>query len=173
MEKKVVTPVNKKQPLVLIVDDDEIKRYLITAYLAKEGYAFLEAINGEQGLQQAREHTPDVIIVDMIMPRMNGFELSQHLQRDPATAHIPLIAFSMMDYKKVQQLALEAGIGYVIPLGAEGADIVRMVQAALTQEPDPFALSLLSFESRLEDVKAELYMLSAKLLGISEKVSFT
>jgi len=82
--------VNENQPLLLIVDDHPDIRTFIRQAFASE-YTFLEAENGAKALQLAREHIPELIISDVMMPVMDGFELCQKLKTDPQTSHIPLV----------------------------------------------------------------------------------
>lgn len=81
---------NKGLDSLLIVDDnDDIRHYL--RVVLHNRFHILEAANGEEGLRQAREHVPALIISDIMMPVMNGLELCQHLKSDTATSHIPVI----------------------------------------------------------------------------------
>jgi CheY-like chemotaxis protein len=76
---------------VLNVDDNEIHRYAVTQLLVHQGLSVKEASSGEQALQLAREFKPDIILADINMPGMNGYELCSQLKADPETARIPVI----------------------------------------------------------------------------------
>jgi CheY-like chemotaxis protein len=79
---------------ILIVDDDEISRYLLKGVLANSGYRILEALGGMEGLQMARESKPDLVILDLSMPDLSGFEVLNELKQDPATRPIPVIIYT-------------------------------------------------------------------------------
>lgn len=98
-----------KKPLVLIVDDNDDSRLAIRAALRKSDYLFLEANNGEDGVALANEQIPDLIIMDLIMPGINGYEALRQIKASKETKYIPVIivtALSSMDEKIV---ALEHG----------------------------------------------------------------
>lgn len=76
---------------ILIIDDDETILSLVAANLKKSGYASLSASNGEEGIKSARKHKPDAIILDWIMPGMDGDEVLNALKDNEGTAHIPVI----------------------------------------------------------------------------------
>lgn len=76
---------------ILVVDDEESLRKVIASNLAQRGYRVLQAENGLQGLETAREHLPDLIISDVYMENMNGFIMIEMLREDPPTATIPVI----------------------------------------------------------------------------------
>lgn len=76
---------------ILIVDDDEAARYVLKRYLDETSFTIIEAINGPEGLRMARENRPQVILLDLMMPEMSGFEVLQRLKSDPVTRDIPVI----------------------------------------------------------------------------------
>lgn len=78
---------------VLVVDDDDAITALIQAALEDEGYRVLAAVNGA-ALQLARDEHPNLILLDIMMPDMDGVEVSRRLRADPATADIPIVAMS-------------------------------------------------------------------------------
>jgi CheY-like chemotaxis protein len=79
------------RPQVLIVDDDEVARYLLKGLLAQTGFRITEAKGGNEGLRHARQYKPDLIILDLGMPDLSGFEVIMSLKQDPETANIPVI----------------------------------------------------------------------------------
>jgi len=82
---------------VLVVDDDPKMVSLLRTMLPAEGYTLLPAYDGEQGLKLAREEQPDVVLLDLLMPGMNGFEVLDALRADAETAHIPIMVFTTKD----------------------------------------------------------------------------
>lgn len=111
---------------VLIVDDDPAIRMLCAVNLEIEGLVVLEAADGRRGLEQARSERPDLVVTDVMMPGLDGFELAEALRRDERTCEIPLIFLSS-----------EAG-----PANAERARELGAL-AYLTKPFDPPALASL------------------------------
>jgi len=82
------------QKTVLVIEDDPWTRTITTALLAGEGFAVVEAKNGEEGLQQARAHAPDAILLDLALPTKSGLDVLRELKAETATSAIPVIVVS-------------------------------------------------------------------------------
>jgi DNA-binding response OmpR family regulator len=95
-------------PLLLIVEDNEEVRQYIHDVFARE-YRVLEAKNGEEGLKMATDNIPDVVITDLMMPRMDGVELCRHLKTDERTSHIPLILLTARASEESRLDGLDTG----------------------------------------------------------------
>lgn len=102
-------------PQILIVDDDENHRLMLRNLLQEIGCQTLEAVDGKHGLELATEHLPDVILLDLAMPNMDGFELMVHLQQNPQTLTIPIIVSSAKVFEENRQRSLAAGATAFIP----------------------------------------------------------
>ncbi|OUL26528.1 two-component system response regulator [Nostoc sp. RF31YmG] len=102
-------------PLILIVDDDRKHRSMLTSLLQGIGCRTLEATDGKNGLQMANEHHPDVILLDLAMPNMDGFELMVHLQENPQIHNIPIIVSSANVFEENRQRSLQAGATAFVP----------------------------------------------------------
>lgn len=85
--------------MVLVIDDDQQVRYVLENYLSKLGYQVEVADSGEEGLRLAKKLLPDIITSDVMMPKMDGWEVLSHLKADPELASIPVIMLSMIDEK--------------------------------------------------------------------------
>jgi CheY-like chemotaxis protein len=81
---------------VLIVDDTQTLRSLIQIYLFAKGWAFIEARDGAEGLSRARSGRPDIVISDVKMPVMDGFELCAAIRSDPVLRHMPVLLLTML-----------------------------------------------------------------------------
>ena len=79
---------------VLVIDDSPTDQHVISGYLKNHGITVLTASDGEQGIGLARSQLPDLILMDVVMPGMNGFQATRRLNRDPATRTIPVIIVS-------------------------------------------------------------------------------
>ena len=78
-------------PRILVVDDSPTESFKISGVLKRHGHEVLAAESGEQALQVARDSQPDLILMDIVMPGLNGFQATRQLTRDPATAAIPVV----------------------------------------------------------------------------------
>ena len=79
---------------ILLVEDEELMTDLLQRKLAKEGYEILVAKDGQEGLKAMREVKPDLVLLDIIMPRMGGFEVMEEMNKDPELKKIPVIVIS-------------------------------------------------------------------------------
>ena len=82
---------------VLIVDDSPTEAYKLRTLLEKNGYTVLGADNGAEGVAKARALRPDVVLMDVVMPGLNGFQATRQLTKDEETAHIPVIIITTKD----------------------------------------------------------------------------
>lgn len=94
---------------VLYVEDNEFNRKIVRDLLARTSYRLIEATDGESGVASARRERPDLIIMDIQLPRMSGLDATRALRADPATAHIPIIAITSFALSGDAQRAREAG----------------------------------------------------------------
>ena len=100
---------NNMGSMVLIVDDEYIGRETLQSILEGEGYELEMAENGLQALEKARKLSPDVILLDVMMPGMTGFEVCQRIRNDPQIAEIPIIILTALDDRESLLNALKAG----------------------------------------------------------------
>ncbi|HID99692.1 MAG TPA: response regulator [Thiotrichaceae bacterium] len=98
-----------KTSTILIVDDEEIGREMLTALLTGQGYQLAFASNGYEALTQAKQLMPDVILLDVMMPEMDGFEVCRSLRSDPALARVPVIMLTALDDRDSRIQGIEAG----------------------------------------------------------------
>lgn len=96
-------------PRILVVDDDARNVRVLEAMLHADKYATMAAHNGQQALNLASEHLPELILLDVMMPDMNGFEVIEKLKADPATMRIPVIMITALDDRESRLYALQAG----------------------------------------------------------------
>jgi two-component system cell cycle response regulator DivK len=82
------------QPLVLVVEDYQDAREMYAAYLAFSGYRVAEATNGEEAIEKTIQLMPDIILMDLALPRMDGWEATRRLKLDERTRHIPIVALT-------------------------------------------------------------------------------
>ena len=117
---------------VLLAEDDRFLRRAGEAALKRAGYEVLGAADGEEALRMAREHLPSLVLLDLIMPKMQGFEVLTALKLDPATAAIPVIVLSNLGQEGDVQQALQAGArAYFIKATLSVKELVKHVDDAL------------------------------------------
>lgn len=95
---------------ILFIEDESALQKTLGTSLAQEGYQIISATNGEEGLQMAKSQEPDLILLDLILPKMNGFEVLENLRKDNVIKDIPVVVLT--------NLETSGDIGKVIELGA-------------------------------------------------------
>lgn len=94
---------------VLVVEDNEMNRDMLCRRLERKGYDVLVAADGIEGIELARSQGPDIIIMDLSLPRVDGWEACRRLKADPTTSEIPIIALTAHAMSTDREKALEAG----------------------------------------------------------------
>lgn len=99
----------ERVPKILVADDNQQNLELIEAYLAELDCELVTAEDGEATLQKVKEHTPDLILLDVMMPKVSGFEVCKRLKADPATASIPILMVTSLHEIADIERGVEAG----------------------------------------------------------------
>jgi len=94
---------------ILIVEDNRQNMKVVEMTLRPHGYTLLEATNGEEALERAVRHKPELIIIDIQLPKLNGLEVTRTLRQMPAFSHIPIIAVTAHAMKGDKEKAIDAG----------------------------------------------------------------
>jgi pilus assembly protein CpaE len=100
---------------ILVIDDDNDILRILESTLKRAGHTIITAINGEQGLAAARAHHPDLVVCDLMMPNMTGYEFCKQVRADPNLQHIPIIIFSARFQPIDEQTARDAGATDYLP----------------------------------------------------------
>jgi DNA-binding response OmpR family regulator len=117
---------------ILIVEDDRFLRELISKKLVKEGYDIAEAVDGEEGLKKVKEEKPDLILLDLILPGIEGFEVLSRIKQDPATSQIPVIILSNLGQKEDIDRGMELGAtDYLIKAHFTPGEIIEKIRSVL------------------------------------------
>lgn len=115
---------------VLVVDDEASVREYIRECLRGQGYRILLAANGRDGIQAAIEYDPDLIILDLMMPGMSGFEVVEELKRHPTACDIPVVIFTAKDLTREEVMRLGQEVEKVLAKGTTGrADLLRELRS--------------------------------------------
>lgn len=102
---------------ILVIEDDSDVRALMLEALSREGHIVEDASDGVEGLQMAREHRPDVILLDLMMPTMDGWAFLDEQKRDPRIADVPVVLVSGCPEEKVEDLEADAYLHKPYDLG--------------------------------------------------------
>jgi CheY-like chemotaxis protein len=118
---------------ILLVEDDRFLRKAAEATLRRHGFIVRTAADGEEALQRVRDEVPDLVLLDLIMPKLQGFEVLRILKQDPATKQIPVVVLSNLGQDSDVQQALQGGaVAYFIKANLSLQDLVTQVQRVLT-----------------------------------------
>ena len=117
---------------ILIIEDDKFLRELITQKLLKEGFEVLEAVDGEEGIKEIKEGKPNLVLLDLILPGIDGFEVLSRAKKDPSLASIPVIILSNLGQKDDVERGLKLGaIDYLIKAHFTPGEIIEKVRNIL------------------------------------------
>jgi two-component system, cell cycle response regulator DivK len=116
---------------VLIVEDNEDNRIVYSTMLRHFGFAVDEAENGAEGILKARANLPDVILMDIAIPLVDGWEAVQRLKKDPTTAHIPIVALTAHAMPADRERAVQVGCDGYLAKPCEPRAVVEEVRRLL------------------------------------------
>jgi DNA-binding response OmpR family regulator len=119
---------------IVVADDDRMFRKAAETTLRRQGYAVTTASDGEEALQLIRAERPDIIVLDLIMPKLQGFDVLQVLKQDSVTAAIPVIVLSSLTQEQDKQEALDLGaVAYFNKATFSLSELVKQVETTLTK----------------------------------------
>ena len=99
---------------ILYIEDNDTNRMLVRRVLTAEGYTLLEAPDGPAGVRAAEEHVPDLILMDINLPELDGYEVTSRIKRNPQLSHIPVVAMTANVMQGDREKSLDAGCdGYI------------------------------------------------------------
>ncbi len=116
---------------VLVVDDSTIVRVILAEYLESSGFEVIEAIDGIEAIEQIQNHRPDLVITDIVMPRMNGYELCRWIKSDPRTKAIPVMMCTSKDEDFDRYWGLKQGADAYIAKPYRPLEMVNAVKHLL------------------------------------------
>jgi CheY-like chemotaxis protein len=122
---------SQARPRILIADDNPQGLELLEAYLSDHDYDIATATDGEATLRKVREWHPDLILLDIMMPRISGFEVCKRLRADPATRDIVVLMITALDQPSDVERAVEAGTDEFLTKPINKADLLLRVRAGL------------------------------------------
>jgi len=120
---------------ILIIEDDEFLRELIGQKLTREGYIIVEAEDGERGIEAVKKEKPDLVLLDLILPGVDGFEVLSQIKKDPSTAQVPVLILSNLGQKDDIERGLKLGaVDYLIKAQFTPGEIVKKIAKVLKNE---------------------------------------
>jgi len=121
-------------PTILLVEDFDDTRLMMKMWLVKNGYRVLEAESGEEGVEMAQKERPDLIIMDMMMPGMNGLDATQLIRQDRAIGRTPIVAVSAYGADEYRSIALEAGCNEYVSTPFEPGSLADLIKSLLIRK---------------------------------------
>ncbi|MGQ0645100.1 MAG: response regulator transcription factor [Elusimicrobiota bacterium] len=116
---------------ILVVDDEKFLVELLAVNLAPEGFAVVAAPDGESGVEKSLSESPDLILMDLRMPRMDGYEACRRIKSDPKTRHIPVLLISAHSQRDDIKKGIEAGAADYIRKPFDVARVIETVKKFL------------------------------------------
>lgn len=120
---------------ILIIEDDKFLRELIAKKLADENFEIGEAVDGEEGIRKIKELKPELVLLDLILPGIDGFEVLSRMKDDPVLASIPVIVLSNLGQREDIERGLKLGaVDYLVKAHFTPNEIVEKVKGALKEK---------------------------------------
>lgn len=144
---------------VLIADDDPGIVAVVEAVLAEEGFEVFTALDGEEALEAISTHRPDVVLLDLMMPRVDGLEVCRRIRSNPSTSHMCVIMLTARTFPADQVIGLGTGADDYITKPFDPVDLDRRIRAAMTRNHETAALSPLTRlpgERQMQEMEARL-----------------
>ncbi len=114
---------------ILVIEDDKFLREMISRKLDKEGYEVIQAVDGEKGEEKTKAEKPDLILLDLILPGIDGFEVLERIKNDPDVSEIPVIILSNLGQKSEVERGLNLGaVDFLIKAHFTPAEIVKKIR---------------------------------------------
>jgi DNA-binding response OmpR family regulator len=122
---------DQRCPDIMVVDDDPDTLTILLRYITREGFAVVEASSGAECLRLAKQHPPDVIVLDLMMPEMDGFAVCRALRADTNTAEIPVIMLTARDDVDTRAEGMELGVSDFVAKPVARRELVERIHAQL------------------------------------------
>ncbi len=117
---------------ILVVEDDKFLRELISRKLSDEGFDITQAVDGEDGIEKIKQVKPDLILLDLILPSIDGFEVLSRIKEDPSVASIPVIILSNLGQKEEIEKGLSLGaVDFLIKAHFTPGEIIDKIKTLL------------------------------------------
>jgi len=131
MAKKKLDNQQRKTPIILVVDDNRENLELLEAYLEDLDCRTIAAYDGPEALEIVRKDNPDLLLLDIMMPKMSGFEVCRRIKNDPATSHIPIIMVTALNEFGDMQRAVDCGTDDFVSKPVNKLELLTRVKTML------------------------------------------
>jgi two-component system alkaline phosphatase synthesis response regulator PhoP len=122
-----------KKKKILITEDDPSYRRFLSYFLEKEGYKVITASDGLEGLFKAQQEKPDLLILDIMLPGMDGFEICNHLRAELETTHTPILMLSAKGQDADKSIGLSIGADEYLTKPVESSILLRTIESLLAK----------------------------------------
>ena len=116
---------------VLIVDDSPTEVHVLTTILERNGFTVSVASSGEEGVEKAKEIIPDLVLMDVVMPGMNGFQATRQISKNEGTAHVPVIIVTTKDQETDRVWGLRQGAKEYITKPVEESELMAKINSVM------------------------------------------
>lgn len=121
---------------IILIDDDQVLLKLYSTRLAADKHQVFTASNGEEGLQLVSQQIPDIILLDLLMPKLNGFKFIEELKKNPQTKNIPIIVFSSVANQEQVQRLNQLGVStFLNKIDVTPTQLVNVINQQLSSPP--------------------------------------
>jgi putative two-component system response regulator len=153
--------IESSQPLVAVIEDEPTQRTLLSRVLERDGYRVMALADGELGLRAIIEYSPDLVLLDLNLPRMDGYEICRQLRVDPITATLPVIVITAHTALEDMVAALDAGADDFLAKPVQQAELLARMRSAIR-----LRRSITSLERATQIVAALANAVEAKDVGL-------
>jgi DNA-binding response OmpR family regulator len=122
---------DQHRPEIMVVDDDPDTSSVLVRYIHREGFITIEATSGAECLRLVKDHSPDVIVLDLMMPEMDGFAVCRVLRADPDNAEIPIILLTARDDVDTRAEGIEIGVSEFVAKPVVRSELMERIRAQL------------------------------------------
>jgi two-component system cell cycle response regulator len=159
-------PTQGAPPTILVADDEPVNRTLIARLLEREGYHVLAARNGNEAVEQARLALPDLVLLDVMMPEMDGLDACRLIKETEATRDIPIIFLSARDETEMKVSGLGLGADDYISKPFEAEELIARVHVAIRLKRDRDQLRMSAEEASMRAEQAQARAMTDALTGL-------
>jgi len=120
---------------ILVVEDNQDNRELVVKVLKINGYKVIEAVDGEEAIEKTKTENPDLILMDLFIPKIDGYEVTRRLKSDRDLKHIPVIALTAHAMKGDMEVALAAGCDGYMPKPIDVRELPKQIEYFMKHNP--------------------------------------
>lgn len=124
---------NQEQPKILLVEDESVIIELVTIYLVRHGYSVITISDGSQVMDTVKQEKPDLIIMDIMIPKVSGFELCRMIKSDPELKQIPVLMLSALVQKSEIEMGIRMGANIYMTKPFENSELLANIQKLLKE----------------------------------------